>query len=191
MSPRNPNKRLLQNHDTLMMWNQRVVNAIIIVVTLLVLAWWRDGYIGPHYRYMAIISVLAMLLVYHYLGVHRRFENRIGGVQHLARAWGVVVILVSWVGFLTKTAEDYSRMVIFLWVILAFLLQAWTFTLFYWLHQRYQEKYGDKLLSSLVIGTEDIAMHLTSSINRNIWLPDRVIGSIAIDDSDKANWVND
>ena len=135
-------KRLLRNHDTLIMWVQRLVNAAIIVLTLLALAWWRDGEVSTHYRYMAIISVLTMLLVYHYFGVHRRFESRIGGVQHLARAWGVVVIIVGWVGFLTKTSEEYSRQVIFIWVIAAFLLQAWTFPFIYWIHKRYHLNIG-------------------------------------------------
>lgn len=188
---RDNKKRLLQNHDTLMMWVQRLANATVIVVTLLLLAWFKEGYVGTHYRYMAIISVLTMLLVYHYFGVHRRFESRIGGVQHLARAWGVVVIIVSWVGFLTKTTEEYSRQVIFLWVILAYLLQAWVFPVFYWLHKLYQEKYGNKLIPALVIGSEEIAQHLTSSINRNIWLPDRVVGSVAVHEQDKLKWVGD
>jgi putative colanic acid biosynthesis UDP-glucose lipid carrier transferase len=173
------------------MWFQRIFNAIVIVATLMALAWWKDGVIGTHYRYMAIISVLTMLLVYHYFGVHRRFENRLGGMQHLARAWGVVVIIVSWLGFLTKTTEDYSRQVIFLWVVIAFIFQAWVFPLFYWVHKRYQEKYGNKLFPSLVIGTEEIADHLTSSINRNIWLPDRVVGCVAVNSDDKAQWIND
>lgn len=184
-------KRLLQNHDTLIMWIQRLVNAVVIVATLLILAWWRDGEIGAHYRYMAIISVLTMLLVYHYFGVHRRFEGRVGGVQHLARAWGVVVIIVGWVGFLTKTSEEYSRQVIFIWVILAFLLQAWIFPSIYWLHKRYHEKFGGKLLPSLVIGTEEIAKHLTASINRNIWLPDKVIGCVSVDQEQEISWPKD
>jgi Undecaprenyl-phosphate glucose phosphotransferase len=181
-------KRLLQNHDTLIMWIQRLVNATVIVSTLLFLAWWRDGEVGTHYRYMAIIAVLTMLLVYHYFGVHRRFEGRVGGIQHLARAWGVVVIIVGWVGFLTKTSGEYSRQVIFTWVMVAFLLQAWIFPAIYWLHKRYHEKFGAKLIPSLVIGTEDIAKHLASSINRNIWLPDKVIGCVSLNEEVETNW---
>lgn len=188
---RKTNKRLLQNHDTLIVWVQRFVNAVIIVCTLLTLAWWKDGYISVHYRYLAIISVLTMFLVYHYFGVYRRFESRLGGVQHLARAWGVVVIIVGWVGFLTKTTDQYSRQVIFSWAIGSFFLQAWIFPSFYWVHKRYQEKYGSRLIRSLVIGTDDIARHLTSSINRNIWLPDRVLGVIAVDNEQKSKWTYD
>lgn len=184
-------RRLLQNHDTLMMWVQRIVNAAAVVLTLFVLAYWRDGSIGTHYRYMAIITVLTMLLVYHYFGVHRRFESRIGGVQHLARAWGVVVIIVSWVGFLTKTAEDYSRQVIFIWAVAAFFLQAWIFPFFYWIHLKYQEKYGTRLIPAFVIGTEEIANHITNSVNRNIWLPDRIIGAVAVDQQGMQLWKND
>jgi putative colanic acid biosynthesis UDP-glucose lipid carrier transferase len=170
------------------MWIQRLVNATVIVVTLLGLALWRDGVIGAHYRYMAIISVLVMLIVYHILGVHRRFENYLGGIQHLARAWGTVIIIVGWVGFITKTSEVYSRQVIFLWVVLAFLFQMWLFPSFYWIYNHLKNKDGAKPIPSIVIGTEGIAQHLTKSINRNVWLPDQVIGVVAISEQDKESW---
>jgi putative colanic acid biosynthesis UDP-glucose lipid carrier transferase len=185
------NKRLLQNHDTLIMWIQRLANAVVIVVTLLCLAWWRDGQISTHYRYMAIISVFTMLIVYRSFGIHRRFESSLGGIQHLARAWGTVIIIVGWVGFVTKTSEAYSRQVIFIWVILAFLLQASVFPLFYWLFKRLQTKNGSKPIASIVIGTEDIARHLTNSINRNVWLPDQVVGVVAVSEQDKQSWPQD
>lgn len=175
-----------------MLWIQRLVNSSIIIFTLLFLALWRDGHISAHYRYMAIIAVLTSLIVYHLFGVYRRFENRIGGVQHLARAWGMVVIIIGWLGFASKTTEEYSRQVIILWVIIAFLLQAWIFPFFYWVYKKYQNKYGKNPISSIIIGTEEIAKHLTNSVNRNIWLPDKIIGAISVEKNNpNVNWTLD
>jgi putative colanic acid biosynthesis UDP-glucose lipid carrier transferase len=171
-----------------MLWIQRLFNAVIIVSVLMTLAWLRDGAVLVHYRYMAIIAVLTTLIVYHYFGVYRRFENRIGGIQHLARAWGVVIIIIGWLGFATKTTEEYSRQVIFYWVVISFFLQCLIFPSIYWVYKKYQVKYGSQLISSLVIGTEEIAKHLTFSINRNIWLPDKVIGVVAVDHEEKQRW---
>ena len=89
-----PSRRLLRNHDTLVVWLQRVVNVIFVAVSLLVLSWWRDGNIADQYRYMAIIGALLMLGVYDLTGVYRRYaEDRLAGVQQLARSWGIVVIM--------------------------------------------------------------------------------------------------
>ncbi|MBK7727736.1 MAG: hypothetical protein IPJ33_04300 [Gammaproteobacteria bacterium] len=56
-----PSRRLLRNHDTLVVWLQRIVNVIFVAVSLLALSWWRDGNIADQYRYMAIIGALLML----------------------------------------------------------------------------------------------------------------------------------
>jgi putative colanic acid biosynthesis UDP-glucose lipid carrier transferase len=187
LSPKT-NKRLLQNHDTLIVWVQQLFNAVIIIATLLGLAYWHDSHINDHYRYMAIISVLTMLIVYRHFGVYRRFQGRIRGVQQLARSWGVVVIIVGWASYITQTTEEYSRQVIFIWAVLAFFLQAWIFPLFYWAHKSYVTKYSNQGVPSFVIGTEEIAKHLTTSINRNIWLPEKIIGIIATNEEDKLTW---
>ena len=104
-----PSRRLLRNHDTLVVWLQRVVNVIFVAVSLLVLSWWRDGNIADQYRYMAIIGALLMLGVYDLTGVYRRYaEDRLAGVQQLARSWGIVVIMLGMVAFVTKSSEDFS-----------------------------------------------------------------------------------
>ena len=116
-----PSRRLLRNHDTLVVWLQRIVNTLFVVASLLALSWWRDGHISDQYRYMAIIGALLMLGVYDLTGVYRRFaEDRLAGIQQLARSWGIVVIMLGAVAFVTKSSEDFSRSVILIWVCLLY-----------------------------------------------------------------------
>ncbi len=180
-------QRLLKNHDTLIQWVQHILNALVVVGSLFLLAIWRDGVLNPHYRFTAVTAVLLMLIVYHYMGVHRRFENMFGGVQHLARAWGIVVVILAWVGFITKSSADYSRQVILIWVVLAFFLQSAVFLCTYWLHGLYQRKYREKL-PALIIGVGDMAEHLANSINKNIWLPDQVVGVVNYGEQLSQQW---
>jgi putative colanic acid biosynthesis UDP-glucose lipid carrier transferase len=180
-------KRLLQNHDTLIQWVQHLLNAVIVVGILVSLTLWRDGFVGPHYRSMLVFAVLVMIITYHMFGVHRRFDTLIGGVQHLARAWGVVIIILAWVAFLTKTSEQYSRQVIVYWAVLSFTGQAVGQFLLYKAYKAYSTNYRERV-PALIIGTDMVGRHLAISLKKNIWLRDVVVGVVGLNDSDKDAW---
>ena len=68
-------KRLLQNHDTLAQWVQHILNLGVVSVTLFALAIWRDGEVGSQYRIMLAFALLLMTIIYHMMGVFRRFDR--------------------------------------------------------------------------------------------------------------------
>jgi putative colanic acid biosynthesis UDP-glucose lipid carrier transferase len=177
-------KRLLRNHDTLVQWIQHFLNAAAVITTLLLLALWRDGEVGSHYRSMLVIAVLLMFITYHVFGVHRRFDSMLGGIRHLARAWGVVVIFLAWLAFLTKTSEVYSRQVVVYWAISSFALQALVYVATYKIYGVYRAKHRESI-PTLIVGTSSVAKHLATSLYNNIWLRDRVVGVINYGNEDK------
>lgn len=179
-------KRLLQNHDTLVQWVQQLLNILAVGGSLIALTLWRDGEVGVHYRVMLVFAVLLMVITYHLFGVLRRFDSILGGIQHLARAWGVVVIVLAWVAFLTKTSESYSRQVIVYWALLSFMLQALIFLLTYEAYKIYRLKYRERI-PALIIGTGVVARHLALSISNNIWLNDKIVGVLDYGD-DTTTW---
>ena len=176
-NPVHLSRRLLRNHDTLVQWIQQGLNTVAVVGTLLLLALWRDGEVGSHYRSMLVIAVLLMFITYHVSGVHRRFDSILGGVRHLARAWGIVVIILAWVAFLTKTSEVYSRQVVVYWAILSFALQAIIFLVTYKIYGIYRTRHLERM-PTLIVGTSGVAKHLAKSLYNNIWLRDKVVGVI-------------
>jgi putative colanic acid biosynthesis UDP-glucose lipid carrier transferase len=175
--PAHLSRRLLRNHDTLVQWIQHGLNTIAVVSTLLLLALWRDGEVGSHYRSMLVIAVLLMFITYHVSGVLRRFDSILGGIRHLARAWGIVVIILAWVAFLTKTSEVYSRQVVVYWAILSFMLQAFIFLVTYKIYGAYRTNHLERI-PTLIVGTSGVAKHLARSLYNNIWLRDKVVGVI-------------
>ncbi len=180
-------RRLLQNHDTLVQWVQHILNALVVVGTLVMFAYWRDGEVGPQYRSMLVFAVLVMLITYHIFGVHRKFENSLGGIQHLARAWGVVIIILAWVAFLTKTSEQYSRQIIVYWAIWAFIGQAAVQLVVLKVYRIYSTKFRERV-PAVVVGTGSVAKHLAKSISKNIWLRDQMVGAVAIDMDTEVDW---
>lgn len=178
----------MRNHDTLVVWLQRIVNTLFVVVSLLALSWWRNGEIAVQYRYMAIIGALLMLGVYDLTGVYRRFAiTRLAGVQQLARSWGIVVIMLGAVAFVTKSSEDFSRSVILIWAIVTFALQAWFYVFVHVIYERRQHTRLDRV-PTLVIGTGKLAEHLVNSIRRNAWLPERICGVLSETSLHQPSW---
>lgn len=171
------NKRLLQNHDTLAQWIQHILNLLVVGVTLCAFAYWRDGEIGQQYRTMLAFAILLMTITYHIMGVFRRFDRLEGAIQHLARAWGVVIIILAWTAFLTRTSEEYSRQVIVYWVLTAFIGQALLLTITYNWFKLYRRKYQQRI-PAVILGTGNLALHLAKSIKKNIWLNDTIIGVV-------------
>ncbi len=179
-------KRLLQNHDTLAQWVQRILNILVVSATLWLMAYWRDGFVASQYRTMLAFAILLMLITYHLMGVFRRFDSIQGAIQHLARAWGTVVIILAWTAFLTKTSEQYSRQVIVYWVLTAFLAQALLQAATYSWYQLYRRKY-QKRIPAVIVGCGAVAQHLAKSITKNIWMSDTVVGLINYEDGDCAS----
>ena len=126
---RAPARRLLQNHDTLIVWVQRLLNIGAVMGPLLWLAQWRDGEVRDNYRYLGVVAVLLMFVIYQEVGVYRRYAGPLEGVQKLARAWGVLVMTLGLMAVFTKTADEFSRQVLLAWVLMAFMLQAFVYLL--------------------------------------------------------------
>lgn len=180
-------KRLLQNHDTLAQWIQHSLNLLVVGVTLIALALWRDGIMGDHYRVMLGFSLLIMTIIYNWFGVFRRFESLFGGMQHLARAWGTVIIILAWLAFLTKTSEAYSRQVIVYWVFIAYVLQVAVLYLTHTIHAVYRTQYRARM-PAIIIGTGSMAKHLAKSISNNTWLNDKIIGVVGAHQEAQEHW---
>ncbi len=178
-------KRLLQNHDTFVQWVQYALNIGAVAAPLLVLTYWRDGVFGEQYRVMLVFAVLLMTITYHLMGVFRRFETLVGGLQLLARAWGAVIILLAWLAFLTKTSEEYSRQVIVYWAMASYGAQVVLLYFTRHIHTLYRRRYKPRF-ASIIIGTGSLSARLARSINGNIWLSDKLIGVVSLEQSASA-----
>jgi putative colanic acid biosynthesis UDP-glucose lipid carrier transferase len=183
-------KRLLQNHDNLLQHIQIGLSILISALVLFCLAWWRDGEILEHYRSFAIISGLLILMVYGWRGVFRRFSGRINTCLRLARSWLLVTALTVMAIFLTKTSDDFSRLVILGWGLAGYVAQVVAYQLTFKLSQRYRYN-RKKPIRAVVLGSHWLAEHLVESITGNEWMPDRVIGVVDDNKDGLQGWTRD
>lgn len=181
-------RRLLQNHDSLVQHLQIGMSVLASVLVMLGLAWWRDaGIVQQHYRVLAIIAGLLMVVIYEWRGVFRRFKGRIDGALRLGRSWTLVVSLVIVAIFVTKIGDDFSRLVIVGWALLSFALQIAGYQLSYKVSQRVRHRHGQPI-RAVVLGSRWLAEHLVESITQNVWMPDRIIGIVDDDPAGLQKW---
>lgn len=181
------NRRLLRNHDTLVQWIQHLMNWIVIGATLYFLVLKETGEFSSAYRVMLIFSLFLVTIIYNNLGVFRQFNDILGGIQHLARAWGIVVIVSAWVSYITTTSKDYSQEIIIQWVFAAYIAQALVLSFTYKWYQYYRRHYRQRI-PALIIGTGRLAEHLAESIDSNIWLGDKIIGLVSDNNDVSITW---
>ncbi len=182
-------KRLLQNHSNLAQWPQLMFSSLIMAVLLLGIAYQYTDAISASYRYLAVISMLLMLIVYNFMGIYRRFTNKKTGLQQLAKAWALVIGILVIVGFVTKTTNDYSRLVVMLWAGLGFCIQAVVYISTYSISRRIRAR-NKNSIPTLVVGTGALGQHLIDAIERNAWLPDRIVGAVEDDAILLSRWSN-
>jgi putative colanic acid biosynthesis UDP-glucose lipid carrier transferase len=168
-------RRLLQNHDTLLQHLQIGLSMASSMFVLMALALWRNGEVVSQYRSLAVISALFMVVIYEWRGVFRRFDGH--SALRLARSWSFVVALAIGAVFFTKTSEDYSRVVILGWIVLGYVLQLFGCHLSYRLTSALKMSQRQPI-RAMVVGSSRVAEHLIDSINKNAWMPDRVVGVV-------------
>ncbi|MGH1440922.1 MAG: undecaprenyl-phosphate glucose phosphotransferase [Cellvibrionaceae bacterium] len=171
-------RRLLKKHESLVYWLQLLTDVFLVTGLLVLLVYIKNGDIDLPYRLFAIISGLLLLVIYGVHGVYRRAGSLKSGLYRLSVAWGVLLMLLVFLSFITKTSSIFSREVFLQWAVLGLLLQM----LVYVAMQKTVGLVRDRLspvIRSVVVGNGRLGCHLAAKINNNKWLPDRVVGFVS------------
>jgi putative colanic acid biosysnthesis UDP-glucose lipid carrier transferase len=180
--PRQPSihqypQRLLRDRQSFVHWIQWLTSAALVLGLLFVLTQQHLGDFPVEYRFLAVTTGMLMLVVYQSVGVFRRFNTRASGMLRLTKAWGLVLGCLLAIAFLTQTSEQYSRQVLALWAVGALAGQHLLYIAAQALSKLWRS-HADTTLATLVVGSGELAQHLTDSINRNPFLAERVIGIV-------------
>lgn len=170
-------RRLLRNHETLMFWVQLFADLFIVIGSLGVLTYVKLQSIPPYYRFLAIITVLALFAIYSARGVYRRSSSQWRLMGRVTIAWSLLLLLLMCVGFVTKTTDIFSRQVLLMWAPTALGLQLINHLCLNKMIKHYNGQLSQQL-PVVVLGDGQIAKHLVTSLTQNRWLPDRVMGMV-------------
>lgn len=175
-------RRLLRNHETLVFWVQLFADILVVIGSLGLLTYWKMQAIPPHYRFLAIIIILAFFAIYSARGVYRCASSQWRLMGRVTMAWSLVLLLILFLGFVTKTTDLFSRQVLLIWAPTALGLQLLNHLCLNKMIKHYNGQRSQQL-PVVVIGDGHIAQHLVTSLTKNRWLPDKVIGLVVADDA--------
>lgn len=184
-----PVKQLFRPHDTLIMGVQLYLCMMLCAATLLLLAWWRNGAITAPYAQLAGLTCVTQWVIYKLMGVFQESRGRLHGVAQLSRGWATTVMVVLVAGFATKSTEEFSRLAVGGWVLVAYAAQVTSFLVSFRLTQKYNLHYGEPIRTA-VVGSHSLARHLVNSFEDNPWLPDQIIGVIDNNTRERSEWDN-
>lgn len=125
----------------------------------------------------SIVAVIAFALVGEAQGLYRpwRAEPVKNEVFRVWWAWGVVVPLLLLAGFVTKTTEEYSRVVSVTWFVLApLLVSMWRLTLRLGLQEL--RRRGRNTRSVAAVGVSELAAQLARTLHQSPWMGMKFVG---------------
>ncbi|MEM9743736.1 MAG: undecaprenyl-phosphate glucose phosphotransferase [Pseudomonadota bacterium] len=175
-----PNRRLLRDHVTMVQWVQWIAHAS--VNGFLVAFFARETVAGftDDFRLLAVILVMTFSAVCGFIGFHRRFVVGRLGLWRVTEVWVVTCLMVAAILFSTGTVRRFDPLIlggIALFGYAAHMICFWVFRL----SARFWQRSLSINISSLVVGTGSLGTRLVQSINRNDYIPMRVVGTVALD----------
>jgi putative colanic acid biosynthesis UDP-glucose lipid carrier transferase len=182
-------KRLLKNHESLIALFQLAADVLLASVLLSLFTYLKLDDFPSAYRVLTVIAGFSIWFIYSSRGVYRQSSGYLRGCVRLTGAWAMLMLLLALIGFVTKTSEIFSREVLLVWASSVLVLQNLSFCVVSYLSKKYKENFG-RYLPVMVIGTGSSAQHLVDNLNKNRWLPDKVVGCVKSLESDTATAVS-
>lgn len=177
---------ILRQNATLLGAVQQSLDVLIAVSMLYLLAIDKLGYFPEPYQIFCFVASLLMVIVYQWTNTYARL--RMGGIlleaQTLFKAWGVTLLVLAAIGFVTKTNEIFSRDVILRWSIAGYFAQLLSHGAMR-VVLRAARSHGLNTRNAILIGEGETLSRFIKLLTANTWLGIKVIGYIDPDGVDK------
>ncbi|MHC8305926.1 undecaprenyl-phosphate glucose phosphotransferase [Pseudomonas sp. PB3P13] len=160
-------------------WGQWLCALTLVNVLLMVLVYWRVGYLASPYRVLIILTVLGSVPIYGAMQVYHKRHGLLVGLARLLAGWLILLAVLISIAFITQTSAIFSRQVIIVWAIAGYLLQAASFIPLHCLTRMHSSKRCNER-RSVILGTCPTAHELARKLSR----PNRarVLGFVATAD---------
>lgn len=168
---------ILKKNATLLGTIQQALDVFIVLALLYVLTLEKLGYFPPPYQLFCLVASLIMVIVYQWTNTYARL--RIGGVlleaQTLFKAWGITLLLLTAIGFVTKSNEIFSREVMLRWAVIGYFVQLLSHAVVRVMLQA-ARSHGLNTRNALLIGEIKTVNRFMRLLSANPWLGIHVIG---------------
>ena len=167
---------LRQNSSSLAMF-QRMLDALLILLTMILAAWLRNVDLTPDYMLAVSISVLFFLLFAEAKGLYRSWRTRsqIDEIVNVVLVWFSVVISLILLAYASKTSSLYSRFLIGSWALMVPCAMV-SFRIGYRSLLRLIRTEGRNTRTVAFAGCGSAAKKMAEHISKMPWMGLRVVG---------------
>jgi putative colanic acid biosysnthesis UDP-glucose lipid carrier transferase len=156
---------------------QRWLDPTLAIGLLLGLTTLQQEAITTSYLVLSIVSFLLILLVFNPTGLYSSYRNSVPQViaSRLISGWSFVIIVLLFLGYITKTSEIFSRKTLLSWVIL-FPLISYSIHLLIWQVLRQFRALGRNSRSAIIVGINPVSHNLGRQLAQTPELGIKVFG---------------
>lgn len=176
--------KLLRSHPNLLPLTQLLVDTVSTLGILYALTLSKTGSVSIQYSTLMILAILIMYIIYQYTGQYRQNKSTARSLFKRFKAWLYVIASLLSIAFITKAMEFYSREILSIWAVSAYIAQVINHIFFVKIATLLQKNLQNKS-NAIVIGVSYTSEKLIQSVNNNMWLEQQIIGYMDDEKSSK------
>ncbi len=162
---------VFNQYRELITWAQRLLDSLIVTLLLVFFCWFYEVPFQKEFFSLSVITFLLTLLVFQVARLYQpwRTAHFFCMSRRLYLAWILIVLMLSVVGYLTKTSEIYSRRVIISWLLVtpmalvALRLQVYA-------SLRFARAQGRNFRTVVIAGAGVLGQRLAKNVKDTPWL---------------------
>ena len=170
-------KPRISRHGNVSAVLQALMDGAAVILIALGLIRWNIGDLDYQYTVLLLALLGTLAVVYDRLAIYRSNVSFTFKVIALAKGWTITFMLVVLLGFLTKTGEDYSRVLMAELFLLGFFAQVMLHLIVRLVKKKLiaSTDHADKVI---IVGQGALANYLNNRIGNNPWMGQHVVGSV-------------
>lgn len=158
---------------------QAALDGIAVVSLCYVLIIGHIGALTAQYTVFVFLLLCTLGLLYDVFAIYRKNTNLTRKAMDILQAWSLAFFILIALGFLTKQAESFSRLLLGQLFVFGYFAQLFLHlvvrTLFKEVLRHSAETNG-----AIIVGSGRLAMYLNQRIGANEWLGQRVVGFVTL-----------
>lgn len=164
---------------------QAVLDGLVVVGLCYMLVLRHIGALTAQYSVFVFLLLCTLGLMYDVFGIYRGNTNFTRKALDLLQAWSLTFFVLIALGFLTKQAESFSRLLLGQLFVFGYLYQVLLHLLMRML-SREVSRHGAEPNRVLIVGTGRLARFLNLRIESNEWLGQQVVGLVRLEQEEGA-----
>lgn len=178
-------RSLLQRRNSVTRMLQTLLDGAAVLGIAYFLIVRHTGAVTAEYTVFVLLLMGTLAVVYDHYGIYRSNANFTRKALNLLKAWSLTFLVVVLLGFLSKNADHFSRLLVAELYVVGYGAQL-VLHLLVWV---VQVKFMQRLQAErvVIVGSGRLANYLEGKISNNPWLNQQVVGCVALSDdkSDK------